>query len=158
MGDHLVANIERRALWLELLKAINTSVPSLDPQEKLPKEIKDRKEMHIDFIDCQRLEDTSKWWEKVKEYYWDLSGQATAAPTGSAAPAAPSPGGGPAARRNTSPAQPSNQGPTAKVGSFASKATITSTMRASMRGLTSFAIPWSKTLPATRSNYPWVTR
>ncbi|HUE74408.1 MAG TPA: pilus assembly protein PilM [Pirellulaceae bacterium] len=99
---------DRRRLWLELLRAINVSLP----QTKLPEGVTDvyklpfdqRQELHIEYIETEYFKDLSKWWTqpKVKDYYLDMNphlrGGAAADPAGTTAPppassATPAPAG-----------------------------------------------------------------
>ncbi len=98
IGQHLVGNVEGRIRWLELLKAINECMPS-DPPRKadahLPPDaerITESNELHVTSLECQRLEDVSKWYALVKQD--DEKTPDTAGKTA---------GGGPGAGRRTAP-------------------------------------------------------
>jgi type IV pilus assembly protein PilM len=94
IGQHLVGNVEGRIRWLELLKAINECMPSDPPRkgdERLPPDaerITQSNELHVTSLECQRLDDVSKWYALVK--HDDEKTPDTAAKTGSN-PAAPGP-------------------------------------------------------------------
>ncbi len=66
IGDSLVSNIEGRVSWLELLKAINESLPQDDPN-KVPDKIWDRNEVHITNLECQQVDDLAKWFASREE-------------------------------------------------------------------------------------------
>lgn len=105
IGQHLVGNVEGRIRWLELLKAVNESLPA-DPtdQEAAPDEeggrvsaadrISKRKDLHVTNLECQQVDDVSQWYALVKQ--WDQTpetaskdGAADPAAAGAAVPAAP---------------------------------------------------------------------
>ncbi len=88
IGDHLVSNIEGRVSWLELLKAINEAMPRDDPKQ-VPDKIYDRNEVHITNLECQQVDDLSKWFAAVKQYYAPLGGTVPAAAAAPGKPAAP---------------------------------------------------------------------
>ncbi len=73
IGQHLVGNVDGRIRWLELLKAINECLPSDPPRkadERLPPDaerISESNELHITNLECQWLEDVSKWYAVVKQ-------------------------------------------------------------------------------------------
>jgi type IV pilus assembly protein PilM len=115
IGQEVVGSSDRRVLWLEVMKAINKSLPpmkdGLDPKmptpsfKDLPFEL--RKDLKITSIETQLFQDLSTgWWnDKVKEQYLQLNpelaketpGDAGAGQPGTPAPAAPAPGGDAAA-------------------------------------------------------------
>jgi type IV pilus assembly protein PilM len=89
IGQHLVGNVEGRIRWLELLKAVNECLPS-DPPRK-PDEhplsnaerITESNELHVTDLECQWLDDVSKWYAVVKqddEKMPDAAGKAPAGP------------------------------------------------------------------------------
>ena len=101
IGDHLVSNIEGRVSWLELLKAVNESLPESlpqdDPAKKVPDNIWERNELHITNLECQRVDDLAKWFSvmKAKGLYTPLEGSGSAAAAAAAAPGTPAaPGAG----------------------------------------------------------------
>ena len=87
IGDHLVGNIEGRVSWLELLKAINESLPQDDPKQKIPEKISDRNQLQITNLECQQLDDLAPWFAGVKKWYTPVGGES--APAAAATPAAP---------------------------------------------------------------------
>ncbi len=76
LGKELSGNSDRRLLWLELMKAINRALPmneDIAPNE-IPdprvKPISQRKDLHIEYIESQYLDDLSLWFsEPVKRKY-----------------------------------------------------------------------------------------
>jgi type IV pilus assembly protein PilM len=106
IGQHLVGNIEGRLLWMELLKAINQSLPSDPPSRepnKLP-EVEQRNELHVTNLDAEWVPDLSQWFAQVQQWYQPGPGEKplpAAAPTAGGAPAdpnaAPPPEGAPPA-------------------------------------------------------------
>ena len=108
---------DRRRLWLEILRAINVSLP----QTPLPEGVTDvyklpfdqRQELHIEYVESQFFKELGTWWSQpgVKELYLDvnpeLKGSADPAAT-SATPAAttPPPAGTPAGPAAATPAAP----------------------------------------------------
>jgi type IV pilus assembly protein PilM len=98
IGQHLVGNIEGRLLWMELLKAVNESLPS-DPKikdAKLP-EVERRNELHVTHLDAEWVPDLSQWFAQVQQWYQPGPGEKplpkpAAAPGGAPAdPGAPAP-------------------------------------------------------------------
>jgi type IV pilus assembly protein PilM len=114
IGQNLVGNVEGRIRWLELLSALNASLPSDPPAkaddaqeekkdpEALAKQISQKKELHVTSLECQQVEDVSTWYTGVK--HWDnaapdAASHAGADASGTAAPVAgagAAPGGAPA--------------------------------------------------------------
>ncbi|MGO8688522.1 MAG: type IV pilus assembly protein PilM [Thermoguttaceae bacterium] len=102
IGDHLVGNIEGRVSWLELLKAINESLPQNDPKKKIPDNIWERNELHVTNLECQRVDDLAQWFNamKAKGLYTPPGGAGGGGPAASgpaALPAAHGPAALPAA-------------------------------------------------------------
>lgn len=68
IGEELVGNVDRRLLWLELMKAISDSLPRTEgiPVGTVPDykdfPLENRKEIHIEYIDCEYFPDLSTWW------------------------------------------------------------------------------------------------
>ncbi|HTN73859.1 MAG TPA: pilus assembly protein PilM [Pirellulaceae bacterium] len=96
VGEELVGNVDRRLLWLELLKAITDSLPrtpglapGVVPDHKdFP--IDKRQEIHIEYIETEYFPDLTTWWAEpeVKRRYAEerrIAADAAAA----LAPAAP---------------------------------------------------------------------
>ncbi len=116
IGQHLVGNVEGRIRWLELLKAVNSCLPTGEdrkPEDKdtLANAISLRRELHITNLECQKAEDVSQWYAGVKQ--WDdaapdAGSTATAGAVAPAAPAAPPgfPPAAPAAPPGVPPAAP----------------------------------------------------
>ncbi len=74
IGEELVGNADRRMLWLELLKAVNSALPQtpgVQPGEipdvdKLP--FQQREEIHVEQLEVQYFDDLSAWFgEEVKK-------------------------------------------------------------------------------------------
>jgi type IV pilus assembly protein PilM len=102
IGQHLVGNVEGRIRWLELLKAVNECLPT-DPPRK-PDEhplsnaertdrITESNELHVTELECQWLDDVSKWYAAVKQDDEKTPEAASTAPGGppAAGPAAAGP-------------------------------------------------------------------
>ena len=79
IGDEVVGASDRRLLWLELLKAINTALPwteGVDPRayvdyKKLP--FDKRKELHIEYIESEYFPDLTTWYSTpVQDKYSEL--------------------------------------------------------------------------------------
>lgn len=66
IGAAIVGNVDNRLLWPEVLKAINESLPR-DPEGKVPEDIADRNEIHIEEVDLEKFPDLSVWYASVKE-------------------------------------------------------------------------------------------
>ncbi len=88
IGEELVGNVDRRLLWMELMKAITESLPRTDysvrpdtgkPTDVPPGSIPDhkqfpinlRQEIHIESIESEYYPDLSVWWAdaEVKRRY-----------------------------------------------------------------------------------------
>ena len=85
IGQHLVGNVEGRIRWLEMLRAINSCLPS-DPQGKQPEDITLRNEVHITGLQCQKWDNLGDWLGLIEKQPWyhpggAESGQAGATPT-----------------------------------------------------------------------------
>ncbi|MDO4574916.1 MAG: pilus assembly protein PilM [Planctomycetia bacterium] len=81
IGKNLIGNVEKRLLWLELIRGINECLPVppvQDPQQVPTSEsIRNRKELHIVNIEAQALDAnaTDQWFEKMlKERWLQISG------------------------------------------------------------------------------------
>ncbi|NLS98336.1 MAG: type IV pilus assembly protein PilM [Planctomycetaceae bacterium] len=72
IAESLTGNVEGRLVWLELLTAVNQCLPA-DPEDAKPENIWDRNELHVTAIECQRTEDPSTWFTRMKEngWYWE---------------------------------------------------------------------------------------
>ncbi len=96
MGKNIVGNVEGRLLWAEVLKAIDYSLPHDPDGRPKPNDIRDRNELHITEIECERRGDLAGWYAEVQ----GLINEASRIPGGAAgdpaAGAAGNPGAGPA--------------------------------------------------------------
>ncbi len=115
IGQHLVGNVEGRVRWLELIKAINQSLPQNapakpeDPSLSLADRISNREQLHVTNVDCQRVDDVSQWYAKVKR--WEPEGSDSAAAAGNSPPAGqPSPAGNSAPDAASGGAEPKGPG------------------------------------------------
>jgi len=104
IGREVVGSADRRVLWLEVMKAINKSLPpmteGLDPKQPTPDvktlPFEKRKDLKITYVETQFFPDLATgWWnDKVKELYLQLNPEyLTAPPADGSAP----PSGGDAA-------------------------------------------------------------
>ena len=96
-GKKLVSNIENRARWLELMKAIDTALPKdtrpAEEKKLTAEDVSKRNELHILAIETQFFKDiASEWFTNVQTAYDDAKGaaaaSASAAPLDSADPSA----------------------------------------------------------------------
>ena len=83
-GEKLVSNIEGRARWLELMKAIDTALPRderpNDEKKLTAEDIGSRNELHITAIETQKFADIgTEWFTMVQAAYDDAKGAAAAA-------------------------------------------------------------------------------
>jgi type IV pilus assembly protein PilM len=90
-GKKLVSNIENRARWLELTKAINAALPKDErpaEEKKLTAEdISGRNELHILAIETQQFKDiATEWFANVQASYDAAKGAAAAGAADAAAP------------------------------------------------------------------------
>jgi type IV pilus assembly protein PilM len=86
IGDELVKNSDGRLLWLELMKAVNQSLPVSDGIEPgtipTPKELPfmQRKELHIEYMESEYFTELQTWFtEEVKTRY--ITSKAAPEPT-----------------------------------------------------------------------------
>jgi type IV pilus assembly protein PilM len=92
IGDRLIGNVEGRLRWLELLKAIDTVLPTDGPMSERPDDVKDRKELYITNMECQYTEDVSTWATAASSHDPEIAKQSAAGDATSPATApAPTP-------------------------------------------------------------------
>lgn len=101
IGDEVVGAADRRVLWLEVMKAINESLPPMAPKGRIPAgQIPDhnqlpftqRQDLKIEYLETQRFPDLSVWFnDTVKRRYLEQNPEvlAAAAAANSANPATP---------------------------------------------------------------------
>ncbi|MDO4570900.1 MAG: pilus assembly protein PilM [Planctomycetia bacterium] len=77
IGKTLIGNVEKRLLWIELLKGINSCLPaeekSIDPNAVPTAEsIRNRRELHIVNIEAQQIDDNAaqQWMEEMIRRKW----------------------------------------------------------------------------------------
>lgn len=101
IGQEVVGATDRRVLWLEVMKAVNNSLPPMDPTltisrpgdpppdpKKLP--FVKRQDLKIEYIESQFYPDLAVWFnDHVKTKYLQLNPELAAAAAGQ--PAAPAP-------------------------------------------------------------------
>ena len=103
IGQEVAGGTDRRVMWMEVLKAINSSLPPMDPTGKIVKPgdpppdpqklpFVKRQDLKVEYIESQFYPDLSVWFSnEVKRKYLELNSQlvggAATAP-GSAAPSA----------------------------------------------------------------------
>jgi len=115
IGREVVGSADRRVLWLEMVKALNKSLPpmveNLDPRAPTPDvktlPFEKRKDLKIQHIETQFFPELATWFtEVVKENYLQLNPELlTAPPPGADGSAAPPPADAGAA---PAPAAPSD--------------------------------------------------
>jgi type IV pilus assembly protein PilM len=93
-GKKLVSNIEGRYRWLELLKAIDASLPKderpVEEKKETAEDISSRNELHIVSIETQKFTDlATEWFATVSTRYADATSSATGAQDPNAAVTAP---------------------------------------------------------------------
>jgi type IV pilus assembly protein PilM len=66
VGENLVYNVEGRLLWVEVMKAINLSLPRDDEDVE---EAKDKEVLYIENIECQKFDELKNWWATEKQWY-----------------------------------------------------------------------------------------
>lgn len=86
VGEGLIRNEAGHGIWLKALKAINQCLPH-DPPGERPKELARRNEIHIESLECVRMDDLSKWYADVKQFEEKLPVAAAPAAQQPAAPA-----------------------------------------------------------------------
>ncbi|WP_197442942.1 type IV pilus assembly protein PilM [Lignipirellula cremea] len=79
MGEEVVGAGDRKLLWLELYRAINSALP-VDPRfAENPTAIRDpmkvpyldRPDIYIRYIESQYFEDTARWWTPAIQKKWE---------------------------------------------------------------------------------------
>lgn len=113
IAQEVVGATDRRVLWLEVLKAVNDSLPpmapGMRPTDPPPDPIKlpfmQRQDLKIEYIESQFFTELSTWFtDQVKGKYLQLNPQLTAAPAAAAgAPPATPPAATPKAATSTTP-------------------------------------------------------
>jgi type IV pilus assembly protein PilM len=83
-GKKLVSNIENRARWLELMKAIDTALPRdtrpAEEKKLTADDVSKRNELHIVAIETQFFKDiNTEWFSTIQTAYDDAKGAAAAA-------------------------------------------------------------------------------
>lgn len=71
IGQNLTSNVEGRIRWLELLRALNSCLPS-DPEGERPEDISQRNEIYLNSIEFQWVPDLRAWFSAVKKPGWYL--------------------------------------------------------------------------------------
>lgn len=81
IGEELVGNVDRRLLWLELLKAVSEALPKTEFPKELAASVTvpdhkqfpiwNRKEIHIEYLESEYFPDLAVWFanEEVKRRY-----------------------------------------------------------------------------------------
>ena len=112
IGENLTGSIEGRLLWLELLSAVNQSLPQYRTKASGAAEVTDisattdteeqqrileqRNEIHISSLEATRTEQLETWWQRMGGWYrkpGDTETEPVAAAQPAAAPGAATPGG-----------------------------------------------------------------
>ncbi len=65
-GKNIVGGVEGRLLWVEVMKAVDTSLPHDPADLPKPKDIRDRNELHITEIECEHRADLATWYAEVR--------------------------------------------------------------------------------------------
>lgn len=80
---NLRSNDDGRLLWIELLKGIDAALPKderpLADRELSPEDVRNRNELHIESIDCERFEDVGVWYGEVERAITEAANIETAA-------------------------------------------------------------------------------
>jgi type IV pilus assembly protein PilM len=109
IGSEVVGASDRRVLWLEVMRAINTSLPPMKegllPTDPVPDPktlpFTDRKDLKVEYIESQFYPDLAVWFsDDVKTKWLQINSQAIAAPAAGAA-ATPTPAPAAAAAPST---------------------------------------------------------
>ena len=151
MGRNIVGNVEGRLMWIEVLKALDSCLPSDPPDEQQEIKIPERQELHITDLECEHRTDLAAWYQTVQARIKEERGLAAGAAGDPAAAAGAAPGT-PAPRRLQHPPgrrrrprirmlrlERRPRGRRARVGSSSSRAiTITTSFRPETRKGPSF--------------------
>ena len=67
IGKNLVSNVDGRLAWLEVLKALDASLPKeANPKQKT---ISQRYELHIESLECQKFDNLNTWYAGIAKKY-----------------------------------------------------------------------------------------
>jgi type IV pilus assembly protein PilM len=112
IGQEVVGASDRRVLWLEVMRAINTSLPPMAPNlppnvipdhKKLP--FTDRQDLKVEYVESQFYPDLAVWFNNdVKTKWLQINSQAIASPGVAGASTTPAPAAVPAAVPAAAPA------------------------------------------------------
>ncbi|MCE9555353.1 MAG: type IV pilus assembly protein PilM [Planctomycetes bacterium] len=114
-GDDLVKRIDQRLAWPDMLSAVNQSLPH-DAPGKLPEELPDRRQIHVEDLQVQPFDNLSQWANGYVQARYNANkqpppGGAPGAPGGfPAPPPAAAPGGQPGMVRKFTSGPPSGPG------------------------------------------------
>lgn len=87
IGENIVHSSDGALVWLEVLKAINDSLPR-DPDGQRPEDLELRRDIHIEEIKCEWAGDVAAWFAQAKPIHdASLRRPAATAATTAAAPA-----------------------------------------------------------------------
>jgi type IV pilus assembly protein PilM len=78
IGDLVVGTAERRLLWPEVIKTIDTCMPrdpSIDPNDESDKPLMQRPDAYIEVIDSQPFDDLGKWFTSDIRKKYDTDGK-----------------------------------------------------------------------------------
>ncbi|HZZ72595.1 MAG TPA: type IV pilus assembly protein PilM [Pirellulales bacterium] len=117
LGKDLINPARKRAVWLEMFKAVNQCLPqaatkAADPKAEPPADLTQRDVIFVDSLDCQYFEKLEDWFAGIKPEWENqqkiISGKAPAnatpaAPDGAAPTPAPAPAGTAAAPATPAP-------------------------------------------------------
>ena len=113
VGDNLVRNVEGRILWMEVFKAVNSSLP-MDPlDEEVPAEVSKQERLYITSISAKKEANLTTWFDGVKDDYQPPKADPVAAPVAEAnavVPPAETPAPATAAATETGVAPPTGAG------------------------------------------------
>jgi type IV pilus assembly protein PilM len=116
IGTEVVGSADRRVLWLEVMKAINKSLPpmadNLDPKAPTPDfktlPFEKRKDLKIIWTETQFFPDLAMWFTPlVKQKYLELNPELLKAPPPAADGSVPADGSAPPADAAAAPVDPS---------------------------------------------------
>ena len=85
VGENIVHNSDGALVWLEVLKAINDSLPR-DPSDKHPDDLELRRDIHIEEIKCEWSSDVAAWYNQAKPIHDAAIRKPSAATTAVVAP------------------------------------------------------------------------
>jgi len=69
VGQNIVGNVDGRLMWLEVMKAIDASLPHEIEGQPVPKDLTQQRELHITEMECEKFGNLADWFAGVGKKY-----------------------------------------------------------------------------------------